>query len=104
MSAYDDALRSLAASEGIEYVDCRVQSGWGVDSIPRLRVVEPTTAEPVVEREPEPILLRSPYEQLKLDPRYREAGARGLRIHEAALTRAEEKGISYAEALSEEIG
>lgn len=102
MSAYEEALRSLAASEGIEYVDCRVQPGW--EERPRLRVVEPLPADVRVREDapmPEPILLRSTYEQLVLDPHYREAADRGREIHERASAHAEKKGIPYEQALKE---
>lgn len=123
-TSYDDALRALAASEGIEYVDCRVTPDWGSDRPVRhdhLRVVGPSAsgessrpksgrgAEAVTAGRglgddvplPAPLLLRSTYEQLMLDPRHREAAAKGLKIHEAALARAQAEGISYEQALED---
>jgi hypothetical protein len=105
VTSYDDALRALAASEGIEYVDCRVTPDrWETDR-PRLRAVMaiPTTAlSDDVPAPASPILLRSTYEQLMLDPRHRSAAAKGLKIHEAALARVDREGISYEEALAKE--
>lgn len=115
MTSYDDALRALAASEGIEYVDCRVTQDWGSDQPvrhSRLRVAGPSADESMVTAgvglgddvpaPAPPILLRSAFEQLVLDPEYRKAADKGLKIHEAALARAESEGISYEDALAKE--
>jgi hypothetical protein len=111
---YEDALRALAASEGIEYVDCRVTPDWGSDRPVRhdhLRVVEPRIPATAgvglgddVPAPAPPILLRSTYEQLMLEPRHVEAAARGLKVHTDALALADEKGISYAEAIKRVLG
>ena len=44
-------------------------------------------------------LLNSAYEQLMLDPRHREAAARGMKVHTDALALIEAEGIGYAEAI-----
>ena len=113
--SYEDALRALAASEGIEYIDCRVTPDWGNDRPVRHdlpREVGPSRASGESRREvtagvglgaevptPVPLLLRSAYEQLMLDPRHREAAARGMKVHEDALSLSEAEGISYADAI-----
>jgi hypothetical protein len=113
--SYDDDLRALAASEGIEYVDCRVTPDWGSDqpvrhdhlrvvgpSQPRLKVGTVTAGVGLGDEVPAPApptFLRSPFEQLVLDPEYRKAADKGLRVHEDALALCEAEGISYDEAI-----
>ena len=67
-----------------------------VEAPPSLVVHEPP--DPKLARSLEG-LIPSIYEQMMKIPRWRKAAGRGRRLHEQALELAEEKGVSYQEAL-----